>query len=38
MDFNKLQYVIAIAEYKSITKAAEHLFISQPPLTKSLRT
>lgn len=34
MDFRELNYVVAIAKYQSITKAAKALYISQPTLTK----
>ena len=36
MNWNQLQYVITIAEEKSITKAAQKLYISQPSLFQSL--
>ena len=32
MSFDRLEYVIAIAEEQSITKAADRLYISQPRL------
>ena len=35
MDFRQLEYIVAIAENKSISKAAETLFISQSGLTSS---
>lgn len=34
MDFNQLEYVIAIAEEKSFSKAAKKLYISQPSLSE----
>ena len=37
MDFKDLSYVLAIAKYQSITKAAESLYITQPTLTKFLQ-
>lgn len=37
MNWNQLQYVITIAEEKSITKAAKRLFITQPSLSLSIR-
>lgn len=37
MNWNQLQYVITIAEEKSITKAAQKLYISQPSLSLSIR-
>lgn len=36
MDFVKYGYVVAVAELKSISKAAERCFISQPALTRSI--
>lgn len=36
MNLNRYQYVIAIAENASISKAAKELFITQPALTKYL--
>ncbi|MDY4969114.1 MAG: LysR family transcriptional regulator [Lachnospiraceae bacterium] len=38
MNWNQLQYVITIAEEKSITKAAKKLFISQPSLSLSIQS
>lgn len=38
MNWNQLHYIVAIAEEKSITKAAEKLYISQPSLSLSLRS
>lgn len=37
MDFKELNYVLAIAKYQNITKAAEALYITQPTLTKFLQ-
>ena len=37
MDFKELTYVLAIAKYQGITKAAESLFLTQPTLTKFLQ-
>ncbi len=37
MDFKDLTYVLAIAKYQNITKAAESLYITQPTLTKFLQ-
>ncbi len=34
MDFKELQYVLALARYQNVTKAAESLYIGQPTLTK----
>lgn len=36
MDFRDLNYVLALAKYQNITKAAESLFITQPTLSKFL--
>ena len=36
MDFRELSYVIAIAKYQNITKAAESLYMGQPNLSKFL--
>lgn len=37
MLFMNYEYFLKIVEYKSISKAAEHLFVSQPSLTKYLQ-
>ena len=37
MNWNQLQYVITIAEEKSITKAAQKLYISQTSLALSIQ-
>jgi len=37
MDFNKISYLIAVAELKSFSKAAERCFISQPALTRCIK-
>jgi len=37
MEFREFQYVIAIAKYQNITKAAESLYIGQPTLSKFLK-
>ena len=37
MNWNQLQYVITITEEKSITKAAQKLYISQPSLSLSIQ-
>lgn len=37
MDLKEARYILAIAKNKSITKAAEELFISQPSLSKYLK-
>jgi len=34
MDFRTLRYVLAIAEYQNMTKAAEALYVGQPTLSK----
>lgn len=36
MTLQQLKYVAAIAEFKNITEASEHVFISQPSLTNSI--
>ena len=38
MDFRDLSYILAIAKYQNITKAAEAIPISQPALSKFLQT
>ena len=38
MDFRELNYVLAIAKYQNITKAADALYVSQPTLSKFLST
>lgn len=37
MEFKELEYILAIAKYQNITKAAQSLFISQPSLSKYLK-
>lgn len=37
MDFKELQYVMALAKYQNVTKAAESLYIGQPTLTKFIQ-
>jgi DNA-binding transcriptional LysR family regulator len=36
MDFREISYVVAIAKYQNLSKAAEGLYISQPTLSKFL--
>lgn len=36
MDFKELEYVLAVAEEKSISRAAQRLYISQPALSRFL--
>ena len=36
MSFDKLDYVIAVAQEQNLTKAAARLYISQPALTSAL--
>lgn len=36
MDFRELSYVLAIAKYQNITKAADSLYVGQPTLSKFL--
>ncbi len=38
MDFKELNYIIAICDYSNITKAANATFVSQPALTKFLKS
>lgn len=38
VDFRDLSYVLAIAKYQNITKAADALYITQPTLTKFLQS
>ena len=37
MNFNQLEYFVAIIEQKSLSKAANKLFITQPALTLSMQ-
>lgn len=37
MELKEARYILAIARHKSISKAAEALFISQPSLSKYLK-
>lgn len=37
MDFQKLNYLVSVAEQKSFSKAAEKCFVSQPALTRSIK-
>ena len=37
MDFKDLTYIIAVAKYQNITKAADSLYITQPTLTKFIQ-
>lgn len=37
MDFKEMSYILAIAQHKNITKAAEALYTSQPSLSKFLK-
>lgn len=38
MTLNQLNYVIAIAEYGSMNKAAEHLYVAQPSLSGAVKS
>lgn len=38
MDFKELHYIIALARYQNVTKAAESLYIGQPTLTKYVQS
>ena len=37
MNYHELKYILCIAEYQNLTKAAQELYISQPTLTKHLQ-
>ena len=37
MDFKDLSYILAVAKYQNITRAAESLYITQPTLTKFIQ-
>ncbi len=37
MDFREITYILAIAKYQSLSKAADSLYVSQPTLTKFLQ-
>lgn len=37
MEFVKLRYLIAVAEQRSFSKAAEKCFVSQPTLTRCVQ-
>ena len=37
MELRHLRYFVTVVEEKSITKAAEKLFIAQPPLTRQIK-
>ena len=38
MNWNQLQYVLTLAEEKSITRAAQKLYLTQPSLSLSLKS
>lgn len=38
MDIRQLQYLVEVARLRSFTKAAESLFITQPTISKTIRT
>lgn len=38
MDLKDLEYTLAIAKYRSISKAAKELFLSQPYLSSKLKS
>ena len=37
MNYHELEYILCIAKYQNLTKAAQELYISQPTLTKHLQ-
>lgn len=37
MEFNQLEQLVAIAEYRTVSQAAQKLHISQPALTRSIQ-
>ena len=37
MEFNQLQSFVAVVKYRSFTKAAEHLFLSQPTISTHIQ-
>ena len=37
MNLTQLKYFYAVCEYKTISKAAEHLFITQPSLSNAIK-
>lgn len=38
MDYTNLKYIVTVAEYKSISKAADKLFVSQPNISKAIKS
>lgn len=37
MELRHLRYFVTVVEEQSLTKAAEKLFIAQPPLTRQIK-
>ena len=37
MTITQLKYVLAVSEYKNFTRAAEHVFVTQPTLSMQIQ-